>query len=296
MRRAIVSLAMIPAVLVAGCSLLAGGGTGGTIDGVRWILTSYDSNRTSTPVPAGVTVDATFADGTVSGSGGCNSYSGPYEIDGSKITIGLIQSTLMLCEGPDGDVETAYLAALPTAASFTATADTLTLFNGSGTAILTYKAGPSNPLIGAWTVTGYNDGASAVVSPAAGTELTATFGADGIVSGSSGCNTYNGSYTLTGETLAIGPLGTTRMACPEPIMTQETQYLAAPPGIDELPAERGHADPRPGRRLERSDPHPGELTLSVRAASSRSMNGICVGLMRRRASVGDSQATSSISG
>jgi heat shock protein HslJ len=228
MRRAFLTLALLPAVLATGCSMIGGAtGTGGPIEGTRWILTNYRADGAPVAVPAGAVIDATFAAGAVSGSAGCNSYNGPATIDGAKITIGDLASTLMMCAGPAADVEPVYLAALPTATSFTATADTLTLFDASGAAILEYAAGPANPLIGSWTVSGYNNGNQAVVSPEAGTELTAEFGEDGSLSGSGGCNTYNGNWTLTGETLAIGPLATTRMACEEAILTQETQFLAA---------------------------------------------------------------------
>jgi heat shock protein HslJ len=161
----------------------------------------------------------------VSGSGGCNSFTATYTVDGAKLTIGDPASTLMLCDGPAGEVETSYFAALPSVASFTATADTLTLFDGSGNAVLEYAAGPADPLAGSWIVTGYNTGDS-VDSPIADTELTATF-ENGAVSGSSGCNTYNGTYTLTGTTLAIGPLASTQKACDQPIMDQETAFLTA---------------------------------------------------------------------
>ncbi len=57
--------------------------------------------------------------------------------------------------------------------------------------------------------------------------LTAEFTADQI-SGSAGCNTYNAAISSGGaQSLTVGPIITTRMACPEPAMTQETQYLAA---------------------------------------------------------------------
>jgi heat shock protein HslJ len=80
-----------------------------------------------------------------------------------------------------------------------------------------------------WKVTGYNNGRGGVTSVLLGTELTATFGADGRVTGSSGCNTYFVSYELDGQTLTIGQAGMTEMFCAEPegIMDQEAEYLAA---------------------------------------------------------------------
>ena len=78
-------------------------------------------------------------------------------------------------QGPAADVETAYLNQLAKAATFTATADALTMFDAAGKASLVYAAGPANPLVGDWNVTGYNNGNAAVTSPAVGSTLTATF-------------------------------------------------------------------------------------------------------------------------
>ena len=56
---------------------------------------------------------------------------------------------------------------------------------------------------------------------------TIHFQADGKVTGFAGCNNFFGSFVATDKTLEIGPLGTTRMACPTPIMQQETAFLTA---------------------------------------------------------------------
>lgn len=49
---------------------------------------------------------------------------------------------------------------------------------------------------------------------------------DGRASGSSGCNKLMGSYTLAGRALTLGPLASTRMACPE-LGAQETTLIDA---------------------------------------------------------------------
>jgi heat shock protein HslJ len=51
------------------------------------------------------------------------------------------------------------------------------------------------------------------------------FRADGIVGGSSGCNRFTGAYNQKGDELTMGPLASTRMACPPPIMEREQQFL-----------------------------------------------------------------------
>ena len=210
----------------AGSSPKPAGGTGGTIEGVNWRLSSFAVSGKMTDIPQGVIVDATFASGRVSGSSGCNSYSGPAIVTGATLKIGPLAGTLMACAGPGGDVETAYLPLLTAATSFTANADALTLFDASGAPTLIYAAGAANPLEGEWNVTGYNNGKEAVVSPVSGTTLTATFTGD-TVSGSAGCNDYSGPYTLDGTKVKIGPLVTTRKACEQPVMDQETQFLTA---------------------------------------------------------------------
>jgi heat shock protein HslJ len=219
------------AASAAGCSSSGGSsgasaGTGGTIEGITWKLVTFLSGSAATNVPAGVAIDARFASGKVSGSSGCNVYNGPATVTGSAIKIGPLATTQMACVGPTADIEKAYLADLANATSFTATANALTMFNTAGASILVYAAGPANPLEGEWNVTGYNNGKQAVVSPIAGTTLTAVFTADA-VSGSAGCNDYNGPYKLDGTKVTIGPLATTRKACDQAIMDQETEFLTA---------------------------------------------------------------------
>jgi heat shock protein HslJ len=46
------------------------------------------------------------------------------------------------------------------------------------------------------------------------------------VSGSGGCNRLMGTYQIDGQVLTIGPLATTRMACPDGAET-ETEFLSA---------------------------------------------------------------------
>ena len=55
--------------------------------------------------------------------------------------------------------------------------------------------------------------------------ITAAFTEELQVGGTSGCNTYSGSYEVDGDTISFGLMATTRVACPQPIMQQETSYL-----------------------------------------------------------------------
>ena len=228
MRRIIIGLAIAAvAFTVTACSTTSSGGTGGTIDGTSWALKTYDVSGTATDVPAGMRVDAKFADGKVGGFAGCNVYSAPVTISGATIKVGTAAVTMMACDADKTALEQAYLGNLAKAATFTATSDTLTMFDSAGKSILVYSAAAANPLEGSWNVTGYNNGKQAVVSPVTGSELTAIFTADQ-VSGSAGCNTYSGSYTIDGTSVKIGPLASTMKACAdEAVNAQEQQFLAA---------------------------------------------------------------------
>jgi heat shock protein HslJ len=86
----------------------------------------------------------------------------------------------------------------------------------------------SSTLVGAWSATAYScDGA--LTEPVDGTRLTAVFGEDGTLVGSTGCNTYRTGYETDGETIAIAPPAATRKYCEEPegVMAQEGAFHQA---------------------------------------------------------------------
>ena len=56
---------------------------------------------------------------------------------------------------------------------------------------------------------------------------TLVFGDDGQVAGHSGCNRLFGPFRDSGDGLALGPLASTRMACPPPLMALEAAFFAA---------------------------------------------------------------------
>ena len=125
------------------------------------------------------------------------------------------------------------MTALGTTATFQIEGDTLQLFDADGNVVATFSRMEAVELAGtSWNVISYNNGNQAVVSVIIDTEITAIFGTDGTLSGSSGCNSYNTSYEVDGDSIAISPqIAATMAFCAEPegIMDQEQQYLAALP-------------------------------------------------------------------
>ena len=192
--------------------------------GTPWVLI----NGAELGVPAeGVTVTAEFADGRVSGNSGCNSYSGTFDVSGNVVSFGPTAGTRMACAPAAMAVEQAYLARLPEVNRYSIADSTLTLVNGNDVTQLVYEASDAGTAVaGSWSATGYFTG-SAVQSTIAGTSLTLEFAAEE-VSGNGGCNTFGGPYEVSGETIKLGPFGSTLRACADPARQhQEQQYLAA---------------------------------------------------------------------
>lgn len=200
---------------------------GGDLTDKVWALTELEGKS----LVDGTGISAEFtADGEVSGSAGCNRYTGTYTVSGSNITFSSpMASTMMMCDQAVMDQESAYLNALGEAKTFAVNGDQLTLTGGDGTQLADYKAQSQDLASSSWEVTAYNNGKQAVVGVLEGTTLTASFGEDGTLTGNSGCNTYNGSYEVNGDQITIGPLASTMMMCSDPagVMDQEAQYLAA---------------------------------------------------------------------
>ena len=201
----------------------AGSPTPESLQDVPWVLASgLDVEGWEEVAPS-----ATFMDGSVTGSTGCNRFTAPYTLDGATLEIGEVASTRMACAPPADTVERQYVAALGQVKAWRSENDELTLLDTDENDVLGYRVGTPD---GSWQVTGIRQ-ADAIVSPIAETEITASFAEDGTLSGSAGCNTYTAAYTTNKGEIEITDPTSTKKACTEPegIMQQEAAYLAALP-------------------------------------------------------------------
>jgi len=107
----------------------------GTVEGVTWTLTELIGEAP----PEGVEATLTFDGSTVSGTSGCNTYSGEATFDEDVVEISdQLTSTMMACEPAVGEFEAAYLTMLADSSIFAADGDTLTLSNDSDTVLATF--------------------------------------------------------------------------------------------------------------------------------------------------------------
>ncbi|GMR10879.1 MAG: META domain-containing protein [Anaerolineae bacterium] len=223
-------------VILAGSAILvlaacAPAGEDASLEGTLWALESYQDSE-------GETIDALpdsgaraeFEDGELSGTSGCNSFFGSYEVDGNSISIGPLGSTLMACPEPLMEQEFGFTSSLQSAATYEISGDTLTLSYADSEVVVTFVEGEPLSLTGAnWIATRVNNSRGGVQSVVIGNEITALFSDDGSLSGSAGCNNYSGTYEVDGDSMTIGPLAATEKFCeqPEGTMEQEQDYLAA---------------------------------------------------------------------
>jgi heat shock protein HslJ len=120
-------------ILVVVFSVLAcspGGDTAnGGLGNTSWTVISIGGQDTIPEARPTMTFDA---GGTVSGSTGCNQYSGQFHTDGDRIAFGPMSSTLMGCEDPRAQQEAAFLSALGGAATWRLAEGGNLLIDGAG--------------------------------------------------------------------------------------------------------------------------------------------------------------------
>jgi heat shock protein HslJ len=128
------ALVLVALLAVVGCA----GGSVADPSGRTWQLTDLEG----APPLEGTTVDLTIDGEQVSGSSGCNTYTGTVTVDPEEgaMTLGPnLASTMMACEEPIMDQEQRYLDALMRVTSYEMVDDTLTLLDESGAALATFE-------------------------------------------------------------------------------------------------------------------------------------------------------------
>ena len=120
--RGLASLIAVLALAMAAC-----GGDAGDPTGRTWLLTEMNGS----PALAGTQVTISFVDGSVTGSGGCNTYTGSATWDGGDFELGEdTVATKIACDGAIMDQEQAFLAMLAAADGYEVDGDELRLLEG----------------------------------------------------------------------------------------------------------------------------------------------------------------------
>jgi heat shock protein HslJ len=199
------------------------------LNGTFWYLSAIGDNPilSGSEITADFVIDEGGTTGTISGSGGCNGYSGPIA---ENFVIGPLATTAKACETAVMDQEGGYFDWLSKAYAFDRAGDQLLISTANG--VLTYN---STPILDqahelqnkTWYMVTIE-----LFDAVAGSAPTAFFAPDGVsLNGVTGCNDYSGAYNaVQGNGLTIGELTTTRVACASDALSQqETSFLRLMP-------------------------------------------------------------------
>lgn len=225
-------------VLVAGCAAPHGasddapsaatpndaGDRSNSLEGTSWVLAALPS----TPALTGQPATAHFESGQVRGGDGCNRYSAPFTVAGDALTVGSNGAmTKMACPPEVMAQAQAFHQALENARRYRIVDDRLELLSPDGTT-LAVMAAQSMTVVGHWEVTAINNGREAVVGVLEHAPSSMMFASDGTVTGSTGCNRFNATFTAERHSFRFGPVTATERGCGgDGVMEQEQAFLRA---------------------------------------------------------------------
>ncbi|WP_306362093.1 META domain-containing protein [Nocardia sp. CC227C] len=182
------------------------------------------------PIPGGGPLTLSFREDRVTANAGCNTATGPVNLDGGVLTADQLATTLMGCPEDRAQADAWQEGLLKSRPTWKVDGDTLVVSgNGSTVTLLDREvAHPDKPLTGTtWVVT-------AVLTPEAEIRSqtidevrpTLLIAADGAVSGSAGCNGMIGTAEVSGSDVTF-QIGTTKKMCEPQVMELEQQVLTA---------------------------------------------------------------------
>jgi len=195
-----------------------------------WGRTFLSTAVAGPAIPGGGPLEVAFPErNSIAMSAGCNRGVSSVELTGGIVKTGAIATTMTACAGDVAGADkwmTDLFAARP---AWALDDGVLTLTTPDTTVTLADKksANPDRPVVGTtWVVDTLITPQAVSTSAALETSApTLTIGDGGQVTGTTGCNRFNGPATVDGDTITFGPLATTRMACPTDVAEVERSVL-----------------------------------------------------------------------
>ena len=126
--------------ILSACALVDDPGAPVDLSGTQWQLTSYGEPGSETPVVEETEAVLQFEqDNQATGTSGCNSFGGQYQISNGEIAFPEIVATEMACPGEGVmEQEMAYFQALRNADSFELIDDELRIWYNEGEGVLNF--------------------------------------------------------------------------------------------------------------------------------------------------------------
>ncbi|WP_020392638.1 META domain-containing protein [Kribbella catacumbae] len=205
-------------VAAAGMMLLSACGSessaGGSLTGRSFLSISVTEDGKPKQLAPNTRIGLRFKDGNVHAETGCNQLGGEVSTDDGKLTVGELGGTEMGCDPARHAQEDWVGQLLRDRPTWKLEADKLTLTRGGTELVLQDRetAQPDKPLDGTkWSLETVIAGQTA--SHSVGSEKAHLTIAGERVTGSTGCNEFQGIVAKTAGKLTFGELSTTRKAC-----------------------------------------------------------------------------------
>ena len=225
---------LLATVAVLAVGVAACGGDGGTIvdpsidtvppgaptraslEGRRFDSTSVKVAGADRPMAGTTPLSIEFRTDALSAYPGCNSTGGPYSIDGDRLVMGAMSSTVMGCDGGALEAQDAWFGGLLAGGpTLRLDGDQLTMTSGDTVIVLVDRkaADPDRPLVGTtWTLESIVHGPM-VSSVPTGVAASLILPTDDTITWNA-CNRSSGHITsLTGTGFSITDVSSTEMAC-----------------------------------------------------------------------------------
>ena len=225
MRFKTVTLIAVAGLVIAACGTSEPLGPPAGLDG-SWQLTSGTSQGTTLDPIADHPVTISFEGDEVTGTAACNGYGGTYEAADGQMAFSEMIITEMGCFPTEVmELEQNFMTALITVTEVSVTDDLLVL-SGENTTLEFEELLPvptSELLNTVWVLDGLVTGDS--VSSVIGDRATLELFSDGSFLGSTGCRSFNGTYTEDTEGLTATEI-TPQGECADDLSAQDSHVLA----------------------------------------------------------------------
>lgn len=204
-------------------------------EGRTFVSTGVTSGGQPKPLVAGTTIRLRIpATDKISVQAGCNTAEGVARIEGTTLVVSDLASTAIGCDPAlmaQDDWIGGFLRAGPT---WQLTGNDLVLSTSDLKVTFSDRAvaEPARPLLDTkWTLDTVVGAGGTASSVPVGVTATMTFSADGRVAGSTGCNSFGATATVSGNQITFGDVASTRRACNGPAGSLEADVLRVLDGV-----------------------------------------------------------------
>jgi len=187
--------------------------TAADLDGRTFLSTEVEGKT----LVEGTQISLTFTDGSVAALAGCNTMTGGYSIEDGTLEVAALAQTMMACDEATTAQDLWVSELLQGSPTISLDGDVLTLAATDVTLTLGDRESVANDNAldgGSWALDSLDDAGTVLTAP----ERAFVAVNDGKLYVATGCNRGFGEVTVSGEdTVDIGPLALTLMACETPV-------------------------------------------------------------------------------